>query len=292
MTEHINNEAVQAIIKLAYQQMQPMTHQQMMQQPQQAQQPPQPAPKPTLGQRAATAYRLGSALEKGTARIRKDRSKMKAREQLGREFRRSRRGGGGLLRSAAKAKFKSHMGYRQRQKGGIVTSALEGLSAGADKAIAAAKDRTAEAMRKQGNAGVAMYVAGQGLEGMKKKKGLATRAADKLSAGYRRVARESARATKNRAAAKAELARSRQSGQRIPLAEKRRLMDTASGRGAGSTARNVAGRLGTEGLASVMTPGGKRRSSLQLAGRGLQAAGKGYSASKETSDKIRKMIDG
>jgi len=294
MTEH-NKETAQAIIKLAYQQMQPMPHQQQMAPyPQQPQQPhPQQPAKPTLGQRAATVYRVGSAIEKGTARIRKDRSKMKAREHFGQVYRSSRKAGGGRFTSAAKAKFKSHMGYRGRQKGGVVTQALEGLSAGVDKGLAAAKDRTAEALRKHGNVASSLYVAGKAVEGMKKKRRLGSRIVDAAAKGYKRIARESARATKSRAEAKEQLAAGRAEGAKRPSLETTRdLMRTAKGGGKGSTTGNVVRHLGTEGLSSVMTPGGKRRSALQLGGRGLQAAGKGYAQSRDTADKIRSMIDG
>lgn len=289
MTEHSNNEAAQAIIKLAYQQMQAMPQNQQVQQQQQPQ-PAAPAPK-TLGDRAATAFRVGSAIERGTAKMRKDQAKAKARRVFAKEFKKGK--GKNIVSRVIGAKFKSYKAGKKADKGGVVSQAGEALLGGVDKAISATKDRTAEAIRKHGSTGATLYVAGKGIEGMKKKKSRTERALDFGSGVYDRVTKEKKKASKERKAARKQIEANREPGaQRPTLAVTRKLHQTAAGKGSGSAVRGLAGHLGTKGLSAAMVPGGKQRTARERVGRGLQEAGKGYAASKETADKLRKMIDG
>lgn len=304
MTEHNNNEAAQAIIKLAYQQMQTVPHAQMVQQPQ----PQQPAPKPTVGQRVSGGLQVAKGVDSFTKSIRKQNRKEQMADHAKGVASRLRGRGVGRFRAALAARGSAKKKFGGPVKG-IVTQAVGDMTKKMDLGLSgfqkgmksrAAKEiesntKTASRVLAYG-AGQAMQTAAQGSVGDRVKRRM------KMVADTYRAGRDESAARRNRAATALrdrgrEAARAAESAKHPEV--KRGLQQKATE--AGNQAKDLkrTGRLGLRDMRSgvgelasrAILPTTRKQNVVEKGGRALKAATRDSAMFKRTADAAGKKVD-
>jgi len=312
MTEH-NKETAQAIIKLAYQQMQAMPQNQQVQN-QQVQQQQQPARKPTVGERVSTGVQAAQGLDKMTQTYRKQRRREEKGALARRVYQSRRSAGHGILGSFMKSRKAGKMlDHKKGKVKGVVGQVVGNVMDAADRGVSGfskgLKSRTAGKIDGQVKTGAVpsgraqLYAAGKGIEAagrgsrMDRLKGLASRVSDSASEGYRRGSgsdfRDERRASARHMAAHEDAAK-RKPGSKV----RAKALDKAFGARVDmhkSKAKGVvrgAARGAESAVAHALLPGTQgRRNAVSLAGKSLSEGAKASAKAKKNADKMGAGID-
>lgn len=303
MTEHSNNnEAAQAIIKLAYQQMQAMP------QNQQVQQQPQQAPKPTVGQRVSGGLQVAKGVDSFTKSVRKQNQKEQMSDHAKGVAKRLRGKGVGRFRSALAARGSAKKKYGGPVKG-VVTQAVGNLTRKMDLGLSGfqkgMKSRAAQEIENNTKtasrvlaygAGQALQTAAQGSVGDRVKRRM------KMVADTYREGRDESSARRNRAATALRdksRAATRASEEAKHPEVKRGLKQKATE--ADNQAKDLkrTGRRGLRDMRSgvgelasrAILPTTRKQTVVEKGGRALKSATRDSAMFKRTADATGKKID-